>query len=136
MLRRRSFPIDSIAKLFSVDVEFHSLQKETSEHDLKFLSQYNTIVQHQDALTDFLETAALINEMDLVISIDTSVAHLAGALGKPLWVLLPYYTDYRWTADAETTPWYPSARLFRQARPGDFAGVMDQVVQCLKGYRF
>jgi Glycosyltransferase family 9 (heptosyltransferase) len=67
-----------------------------------------------DTLQDFSDTAALISNLDLVISVDTSVAHLAGALAKPVWVLLPYVCDWRWLLDREDSPWYPTARLFRQ----------------------
>ena len=65
--------------------------------------------------------------MDLVITIDTSVAHLAGAMGKPVWVLLHYNSDWRWLLDRDDSPWYPSARLFRQQQIGDWAGVIDRV---------
>ena len=70
-----------------------------------------------DTLTDFAETAALVDTLDLVISVDTSVAHLAGALGRPVWMLLPRVPDWRWLLERDDCPWYPSARLFRQARP-------------------
>src|SRR5262249_24101502 len=75
-------------------------------------------------IADFADTAALIACCDLVISIDTSVAHLAGAMGKPVWVLLPYVPDWRWLLDRQYSPWYPTARLFRQRRFGDWPGVI------------
>lgn len=68
-----------------------------------------------DGLTDYAETAALIDQLDLVISVDTSVAHLAGALNRPVWILLPLDPDFRWLLGRSDSPWYPSARLFRQA---------------------
>jgi len=74
------------------------------------------------------ETAALIETLDLVITTDTCVAHLAGAMGKPVWILLPHYADWRWMRHTETTPWYPTARLLRQTSVGDWAGLMDRVV--------
>jgi ADP-heptose:LPS heptosyltransferase len=78
-------------------------------------------------LTDFVETAALMSCLDLVITVDTSVAHLAGALGRPTLVLLPYAPDYRWLLDREDSPWYPSMRLFRQDTRRDYAGVVGRV---------
>ena len=82
-------------------------------------------------LDDFDDTATVLAQCDLVISADTSVAHLAGALGRPLWVLLPYAADWRWTAAGERSPWYPSARLFRQAGPGDWDDVVTDVLKAL-----
>ncbi len=78
-------------------------------------------------LTDFSETAALISCLDLVITVDTSVAHLAGALGCPTWILLPYTPDYRWLLDRDDSPWYPTVRLFRQTETRDYAQVLDRV---------
>lgn len=72
-------------------------------------------------------TAALVDLMDAVVSVDTSIVHLAGALGKPVTILLPCASDWRWLADRHDTPWYPTARLYRQSRPGDWSGVFDSV---------
>ena len=99
---------------------------------MRALAESGKIHTHHDQLHDFSDTAALIKEMDMVISIDTSVVHLAGALGHPLWVLLPQITDYRWTPDGETTPWYPHATLFRQTAAGDWADVISRVVRQLQ----
>jgi hypothetical protein len=83
---------------------------------------------------DFADTAAIVEQLDLVISIDTSVAHLAGALGKPCWTLLPrLHTDWRWLRDRTESPWYPSMRLYRQARPLDWTGVIEAVARDLQG---
>ena len=79
-------------------------------------------------LIDFAETAALIGQLDLVITVDTAVAHLAGSLGKPVWVLLAYASDWRWLLDRTDSPWYPSMRLFRQKSPGEWPGVVDRVI--------
>ena len=84
------------------------------------------------ALADFSDTAAVLVLCDLVISADTAPAHLAGALGRPLWVLVPFAPDWRWTLDGETTPWYPTARLFRQTSPGDWDAVLARVAAALK----
>ena len=78
-------------------------------------------------LADFRDTAALVELMDVVISVDTAVAHLAGALAKPVWVLLPWSPDWRWLLGREDSPWYPTARLWRQSRAGDWAGVIERV---------
>jgi tetratricopeptide (TPR) repeat protein len=85
-----------------------------------------------DELADFADTAALIMAMDLVITVDTSLAHLAGALGKPAWVMLPHNPDWRWLTERTDSPWYPSLRLFRQATRGDWAGVLSEVAQALQ----
>jgi ADP-heptose:LPS heptosyltransferase len=84
-------------------------------------------------LTDYGETAALIAGLDLVITVDTSVAHVAGALGRPAWVLLPYAPDWRWLLHRNDTTWYNSLRLFRQPAPGDWHAVVAEVVAALAG---
>jgi ADP-heptose:LPS heptosyltransferase len=86
-------------------------------------------------LRDYGDLAIILGELDLVLSVDTSVAHLAGALGKPVWVLLSAVPDWRWFLEGETTPWYPTMRLFRQTRPGDWAEVMARVAQALAVWR-
>jgi ADP-heptose:LPS heptosyltransferase len=78
-------------------------------------------------LRDFADTAALVETLDLVITVDTGVAHLAGALGKPLWILLPHVPDWRWMLEREDSPWYPTARLYRQATANDWPGVLQRV---------
>jgi ADP-heptose:LPS heptosyltransferase len=85
-----------------------------------------------DLAADFVETAAAMQHLDLVISVDTSVAHLAGALGKPVWTLLTFAPDYRWFLDREDSPWYPTMRLFRQPAPGDWPSVLERVAQALE----
>ena len=80
-----------------------------------------------DAIADFADTAALISQLDLVISVDTAVAHLAGALGKPVWTLLPFVPDWRWGRAGESTPWYPTMRLFRQERRGEWCDPIGRV---------
>jgi ADP-heptose:LPS heptosyltransferase len=86
--------------------------------------------QDQENLAD---TAAVISQLDLLISIETSVAHLAGAMGKPVWILLAASADWRWLLDREDSPWYPSARLFRQDKAGDWTGVASRVRDALRG---
>jgi ADP-heptose:LPS heptosyltransferase len=83
-------------------------------------------------LADFTDTAAVLARADLVISVDTAVAHLAGALGRPVWVLLRYSPDFRWLLDREDSPWYPSARLFRQGQFGEWDGVIASLATALR----
>lgn len=109
-------------------IAVYSLQKELSSGDAQQLSQL-PISNLSHLLTDFADTAAVIWQLDLVITIDTAVAHLAGALGKPVWVLLPFSPDWRWMLKRQDSPWYPTARLFRQSQPGDWQGVIDKVKQ-------
>jgi ADP-heptose:LPS heptosyltransferase len=87
---------------------------------------------HTRQIADFADTAALMMELDLIISVDTAVAHLAGALGKPVWTLLPFVPDWRWGLESETTPWYPTMRLFRQPKLGDWDSVIQRVAAELK----
>lgn len=129
--RRRNIPLKLLASLLNLPVEFHSLNKENKTEDASALVSFKQIHNHQDELNDFTDTAALVNEMDLIISIDTSVAHLAGALGKPVWIMIPYAQDYRWLIEREDSPWYPTATLFRQQSPGDWTLVLARVVQRL-----
>jgi len=109
----RSIPFYALLPLFDADATFVSLQKDVRPGDAGILKQ-TQVIDAAGALTTFGETAALIAHLDLVISVDTSVAHLAGALGKPLWLLLPQVPDWRWLMGRDDSPWYASARLFRQ----------------------
>lgn len=128
----RSIAFKVIEPLLALPIEFHILQNEIRPDEVAFLSDIDNLYFHQDQLNDFSDTAALANEMDLVISVDTSIAHLAGALAKQLWILLPYVPDYRWLLDRTDCPWYPTATLFRQPAIGDWAGVMTEVKNKLK----
>jgi ADP-heptose:LPS heptosyltransferase len=96
-------------------VQLYSLQKGPPAHELTALPRGGPIVDLEPQLADFADTAAAIASLDLVIMTDSAVAHLAGAMGKPVWVLLPRTPDFRWLIDRDTSPWYPSARLFRKA---------------------
>ena len=91
------------------------------------MSEFPNLTIHRDQLHDFADAAALVSEMDLVISVDTSLAHLSGALGKPVWVLLPRMPDFRWLLDRHDSPWYPTARLFRQPERGAWDAVIHEV---------
>ena len=107
--------------------QLYSLQKDPRPEDLALLGQTSAIIDLEPCLTDYVETAAIIANLDLVITVDTSVAHLAGAMNKPVWVLLPFLPDYRWLLDRRDSPWYPSARLYRQQAAGDWRAVMQAV---------
>jgi hypothetical protein len=125
---QRSIALDRFALLLAApDIEFVNLQKETTEADASALRGRANVVQIGDELTDFADTAAVISLLDLVVTADTSVAHLAGALGRPVWVLLPFAPDFRWLLNREDSPWYPTARLFRQPRLGDWESVIARV---------
>lgn len=111
--------------------EFHCLQKEVSSSDQQLLQQQR-VFQHSADLLDFADTAALIQQMDVVITVDTSVAHLACAMGKPCWILLASLPDFRWLLGRDDSPWYRSARLFRQAPFSDWSATLDAVAVELK----
>jgi Tfp pilus assembly protein PilF len=129
--RERSISLSSLLPLLDVDATFVSLQKEVRAPDTETLRENRNILQFGDELRDFSDTAALISQLDLVISVDTSVAHLAGALGKPVWVLLTRVPDWRWLLDRDDSPWYPTARLFRQGDTGEWNGVIARVCEAL-----
>jgi Flp pilus assembly protein TadD len=104
-----------------------SLQTELRADDTALMAAHPEIVHFGSELEDFADTAAVISQLDLVISVDTAVAHLAGAMAKPVWILLPFAPDFRWLLEREDSPWYPTARLFRQPRMGDWASVIARV---------
>jgi tetratricopeptide (TPR) repeat protein len=126
----RSIPLREFESLLGMDFEWHLLQRELSPDDETALLGL-PIADHRHQLGDFSDTAALAAEMDLVVSVDTAVAHLAGALGLPLFVLLAFVPDWRWLLEREDSPWYPSARLFRQSRRDDWRPVLGRVADAL-----
>jgi len=129
----RSIPLSAMLPLFALPIEFVSLQKEVRSADQAILGAHAAkIADFGSELTDFLETAALLSSIDFVISVDTAVAHLACTLGRPTWILLPHAPDWRWLLDREESPWYPSARLFRQPRIGDWDCVIQTVADELR----
>jgi tetratricopeptide (TPR) repeat protein len=126
----RSIPLAELTPLFGPAATFVSVQPFVRERDVAALAAMS-ILDWGRELGDFADTAALLAALDLVITVDTSVAHLAGALGRPVWVLLPYVPDWRWLLEREDSPWYSSARLFRQHRPGDWPSLIRRVAQAL-----
>jgi Tfp pilus assembly protein PilF len=127
---RRSCPAEVLNALAALgsDVEFYRLQMPAH---LPAPSQLQ-LKDFTSGLTDFTQTAGLISQLDLVISVDTVIAHLAGAMGTAVWILLPFAAEWRWMTQREDSPWYPSARLFRQHRPGDWAQLMQRIVDAAR----
>jgi hypothetical protein len=131
--RARSIPLYALMPVFDLDAAtFVSLQKEARAADAAVLKQTAKLIDVGAELETFADTAALIRQLDLVIAVDTSVAHLAGALGKPLWLLLPAAPDWRWLAGREDSPWYPTARLFRQTVTRAWGPVVARVRAALE----
>ena len=129
--RKRTISLKSLISILDNRFEFHLLQKEVRDSDQDLLAITPKIHVHSKDLQDFGDTAALVAEMDLVISVDTSVAHLAGALGRPLWLLLPFSPDFRWLLHRSDSPWYPTAQLFRQKTAGDWCELLNRVKESL-----
>ncbi|HEX9390194.1 MAG TPA: tetratricopeptide repeat protein [Usitatibacteraceae bacterium] len=130
--RNRSIPLGKFSAITSDRAQFVSLQKEFRAADKAVLEKHGGIEEFSTSLLDFADTAALVDLMDIVVTVDTSVAHLAGALGKPTWLLLPFNPDFRWLLGRDDSPWYPSAKLFRQPRLGDWDSVLDAVGKALR----
>jgi ADP-heptose:LPS heptosyltransferase len=125
---KRSIALERLAPLLKTQgVEFVSIQKELSRSDAAALADHAGVLHLGEELGDFADTAAVISLLDLVISADTSVAHLAGAIGKPGWILIPLAPDFRWLLKREDSLWYPTARLFRQPQFDDWDSVLERV---------
>jgi hypothetical protein len=130
--RRRSMPLARLAPIAAAGPAcFVSLQKPLPATDEASLSIFSGLADYSAELTDFGETAALIANLDLVITVDTAMGHLTGALGKPVWIMLPKAADWRWMLDRSDSPWYPTARLFRQTTPGAWDPVVAEVAAAL-----
>lgn len=126
--RNRSVPLQYFLDLLPLEgIKFYSLQVTDSQTDLSQCPLPAQIEDLSPRIRSYSDTASFIQQLDLVISVDTSVAHLAGALGKPVWTLLPFAPDWRWMLEREDTPWYPSMRLFRQSTIGDWQGVFQKL---------
>jgi ADP-heptose:LPS heptosyltransferase len=118
---------EELAALFSIPgISFFNLQIEENER-FPADCQKQRFIDLTSQITDFAETAALMEQLDLIISVDTATAHLAGALCRPAWTLLPFVPDWRWGLEREDTPWYPTMRLFRQKTAGDWGEVIQRV---------
>ncbi len=137
--KRRNIELSKLSKLKMDGIEFHSLQiGELPESELlvHYLQNWEgpKIENHAEYLKDFSETAALLENLDLLISVDTSTPHLAGVLGKPVWLLNRFDTCWRWMLQRSDTPWYPSFRIFRQKAPDDWGSVVDEVKEALQAF--
>lgn len=132
--RWRSIPFHNLRPLFEISaVQFYSLQLAPEPNSIQ--AGHGQIIDCAGLLTDFAATASVIRQLDLVISVDTAVAHLAGALGHPVWTLLPYAADWRWSVEGETTHWYPSMTLIRQTKPRDWNSVIQVLAERLSRFR-
>jgi len=129
---RRSIEFARLEPLFSLPMTFISLQKEMRQPDREALARQPQVRDLGGEIESFADTAALLSCLDVLVSVDTSVVHLAGALGLPVWVMLPYTPDWRWLLDRKDSPWYPSARLFRQTEERDWSAVIGQVRGALR----
>ncbi|MBD0310822.1 MAG: tetratricopeptide repeat protein, partial [Microcoleus sp. T1-bin1] len=131
---QRSCSLSDFLRFLDVPgIAFYSLQKNLSQSDRTLLNQ-RLVPDLSPHLSDFADTASAISQLDLVISVDTAVAHLAGALGKPVWVLLSFAPDWRWLLQREDNPWYPTARLFRQSQPESWQELFEDVQAALSSF--
>jgi ADP-heptose:LPS heptosyltransferase len=128
---RRSLSLETLQPVLDLPLEFHSLQQELRTQDAVALVGRPTIHLHGPSLTDFAQTAALIANLDVIVTVDTSVAHLAGALGKPVFLLVHAVPDFRWLLGRDDSPWYPSVRLFRQTRRDSWTEAIDRMRDAL-----
>jgi len=125
--RRRSIALERLAPLFAIEgIAWHSLQVGERAAELARVPA-GTLIDLSPKLTDFAETAGAILNLDLVIAVDTAVAHLAGALARPTWIMIAFSPDWRWLLDRDDSPWYPSVRLYRQRAPADWDSVVARV---------
>lgn len=125
--RHRSIPLADLLRSLPDNFQYVSLQRDLRAGDALLLRDHPNLIHIADHLNDFSDTAAVCQCLDLVISVDTSVAHLSGALGNKTWVLLPFNPDWRWLLQREDSPWYPTMKLYRQSRPGDWQEVLSRV---------
>ena len=130
----RKIRLKNLKKLLELPFEFHSLHIEYDKDDMPYLNKNNNLICHDNSIIGFDNTAALIECMDLVISIDSSVSHLSGALDKPTWLMLPFRPDYRWMLNRNDTPWYPSIKLYRQTKKNVWSTVLDKIINDLKNF--
>jgi hypothetical protein len=125
--RNRSIALERFERMRALPLDFVALQKDIRSPDLAAVAKGAPLATYSDELADFRDTAALVDLMDLVVTVDTSIAHLAGALAKPVWLLLPFSPDWRWLLNRADSPWYPTMRLWRQPRPGDWDPVLADI---------
>lgn len=129
---RRGMPLEALYILSEIDgISLYSLQQHDGVEQLEHLPPYVKIHTFDETFDkahgDFMDTAAVMQHMDLIVSVDTAIAHLAGAMGRPIWLMLPYATDWRWIAHATKSPWYPTMQIFQQPNPFDWKSVVDDI---------
>jgi tetratricopeptide (TPR) repeat protein len=128
LLKKKSIPLNTLLPIIQTDnITFYSLQKGDAAKQIKSLPEGIRLIDFTEKIHKFADTAALIENLDLVISVDTAVAHLSGALGKPVWTMLPFEPIWQWGLDREDSPWYPTMKLFRQQSRGDWTSVIFSV---------
>ena len=131
--RRRSMPLRLLEPLLAIPgVSFYSLQKGAAAQQLVESQFAPRVIDYTASIEDFADTEALLDQLDLPITVDTSVVHLAGTLGKPVWMLNRFGSRWRWGPHREDAPWYPTLRIFRQEKFGDWGPVVDRVAQALR----
>lgn len=123
----RSIPLEIFSHLFSIEADFHVLQKDINDNEQSILAKFNNVYDWHNDIDNFFDTSAMIEQMDLVICVDTSVAHLAAAMNKPTWILINYSPDFRWLLNREDSIWYNSVKLFRQGLDYDWGNVIHQI---------
>jgi len=132
---QRSMTLETLLPMLRCPgVNWISLQKGDAAGQLADLPRDVRVWDASSRDRDLAETAAVVVSLDLVITTDTCIAHLAGAMGKPAWIMLPHLADWRWMQDDETTPWYPTARLIRQTKSGDWGGVLERIIAELRSF--
>jgi ADP-heptose:LPS heptosyltransferase len=135
--RHKGMPFEKIVKLISDNptYEWINLQADTTDSESQILESIG-VSQYPGSIRSFADTAALIQNLDVVISVDTAIAHLSGAIGRPTWIMLSQYAvDWRWLLDRDSNPWYPTARLFRQPKMGDWDSVTAKIHQYLSWFK-
>ena len=131
--RNRSCPVEAFEPLISLHgVNFFSLQTGQHSTELGKINKTSSVKDLSAFIKSFKDTAALVNELDVVITVDTALAHLAGAMGKAVWVLLAKHSDWRWNTRYKKNIWYPTARIFKQSTPGDWSDPLNNIVKELK----
>ena len=130
--KNRSTNLKKIISLFDLSFEFHSLEIEYSKDDLNIMKNIKNLNCYKDELIGFENTGALIENLDLIITTDSSIAHLCGALNKNAWIMLSHLPDFRWLLNRKDSPWYPSLKLYRQNRSNDWSSVIENIKKDLK----
>jgi ADP-heptose:LPS heptosyltransferase len=133
--KQRSITLEMLRPILDVDCYFFALQKGERQKDIEKFNSFRKIHDVMNAMQDFYDTACFINELDLVIAVDTSTAHLAGLLNKPVWLLSKYEICWRWLSNRTDSPWYPSLSIYLQHQPFDWNGIVSKMANDLEIWR-